>query len=235
MSTSYFIICLLLPLFSIPYMLKHFCVLRKSSTKELAAKHNGLNAKTPVVDEVTGSANLIKRLLSDPYKTTNPWGLCWEGVIALRILVIVIIATFVSSLLFRHVMLVVVCLFVLILQLKVKPFSKSLCNTLELSSLTIVLGLSVMNLVNAEYFQTGEVPEQAANKVFEVYDWFEAFFFGIIPLIIVSLAVVGVLVRVLAWPLNNCVKLIRRNQDTPSERLSNDYHDYHKLYQIRKL
>ena len=193
-----FIISLFIPLFSAPFLLSRF--IRHRVTK---ARRKTKNIETDVhtAKPKKDAKYLVSRLLTDPYKNTFAWGICWEGVIALRRLLLIVIATFTPSLLFRHILLGLGCQLSLVMQLIVKPFVKTSCNVLETLSLSILLLVSMMNLLKAAYFQSGEIPDSTADKVFEIYDWIEAILFAIIPLVIVGVVVAGVLIRMLALPL----------------------------------
>ena len=192
-----FIVSLFIPLFSSPFLIARFIKYRvtKEDNKVNAIKNIGPHTQQK------NARYLVSRLLADPYRNTFAWGICWEGVIAFRRLLLVVIATFTPSLLLRHILLGLGCQMSLLMQLLVRPFVKRSCNVLETLSLSILLLVSMMNLLKAAYFQSGEIPESTPDKVFEVYDWVEAIFFAIIPLGIVCVLVTGVFLRMLAIPL----------------------------------
>ena len=212
-----FIVSLFLPLFSTPYLLYKFIIERqfdrRNETKSRGHYEHTKNMQQPH----KGGRDLVNRLLAEPYKNTFAWGICWEGVIALRRLVLVILATFIPSLLARHILILCICVLALILQLIIKPFSKFSCNILETASLTILLSISVMNLLKAVYFQAGEVPESTAEQIFTIYDWYEAVMLGVIPLCIIALVVLLILCRLLSLPFQKYF--------SKRERHTNDRHN----------
>ena len=203
-----FILSLFIPLFSAPFLIVRFIKERatgqeiKTGTKDDPNKSINKNDLNKTSDK--NARHLVSRVLCDPYKNTFAWGICWEGVIALRRLLLIVIATLTPSLLFRHILLSLGCQLALVTQLIVKPFVRTSCNIMETISLSIILLVSIMNLLKAAYFQSGEIPDSTADKVFEVYDWIEAILFGIVPLVFTGLIALGVLIRMTALPFQTC-------------------------------
>ena len=101
------------------------------------------------------------------------------------------------------------------LQLIVKPFSKPSCNVFETVSLTILVFIAMMNLLKAAYFQSGEIPDTTADDIFKIYDWIEALLLGIIPLCIVGVVAIGILARLLAWPIQYSQKWAEDTRKSP--------------------
>ena len=186
-----FITSMFIPLFCIPIVLLRFIRYHRSIDFK-----QGRPASSARV--------LVSRLLSDPYRGDICWGICWEGVITLRRLLLILIATFTSSILLRHILLYAACQIILIIQLLLKPFRKRSCNRFEVLSLTVLTIVSVMNLVKAAYFQSGEIPDPGVEKIFEAYDWAEAVLFGMLPLVVIGIAAVCILLRILTLPLRAC-------------------------------
>ena len=106
----------------------------------------------------------VMHAISYPHRS----GLCWEGMIALRRLVLVLLATLVPNILLRHVGLVCVCLASQFLHMWVQPFAKHSCNIVENISLTILSIVSIMNLIKAVYFESGEIPMGIPDQLFLV-------------------------------------------------------------------
>ena len=156
-----------------------------------------------------GTVQTVVHLIAEPYKLNELGGFCWEGVIILRRLVLVIIATLINSIITRHILLVFACLFALITHSRIKPFTKKSCNILESISLFIMLFIAVMNLVKGVYFDSGEVPLGVANTVLLVYDYIEVIFVSIIPSFILLFIVLCILIRLLALPVEFCQKVKR--------------------------
>ena len=201
-----FIVSLFLPLFSGPY-LGYLFITRRQKDRHLRL------TKTVVLDDGTiirapkkekekrDTATLVSRLLSEPYKNKFAWGICWEGVVALRRLLLIVIATFNTSIIFRHLLLVLGCQIALLMQLAVRPFVRRACNIAETLSLTVLLLISIMNFLKSSYFQSGEVPDPTTDKIFFIYDWIEALLLGVVPLGIIGLLILSLL----AWPVQKCL------------------------------
>ena len=223
-NVVFFIVSLFLPLFSTPYLIYKFVHERRRDNADQTGTRGDyrvpFHSKDPK-DKTAG--DLVSRLLADPYRNSFGWGICWEGIIALRRLVLIVIATFVPSLLFRHILLVLGCLIALILQLVIKPFAKASCNFAECCSLVIILGIAIMNLLKAAYFQSGDLPDETADDVFHAYDWIEALLLGIIPLCIVGLVVCGILARSIAWIAQRCHLGINNSQRGTYEHSGNNH------------
>ena len=190
-----FIFSLFFPLFASPYLIfKFIAQWRTLKNKEL------LQVDITEEERKTSKA-LVSKLLSDPFNRVG--GLCWEGIITLRRLILVVIATFIPSILFRHILLVTGCLLSIVLQMKIKPFARLSCNIIETVSLVLLLLIAIMNLLKAAYFQAGEIPDQTADMIFLVYDWTEALLLGILPLVIIGLVILAVIIKMLTWIFKN--------------------------------
>ena len=149
---------------------------------------------TVVTVDSDETANTIAAAFIDAYREDLPLSLCWEGVMTLRRFVLTIVATFIGNVLYSHMALMIVTFCCVSLHLAVKPFRKGSCNTAETISLMLHLFFSMMNLLKASYFQSGEVPVESADDLFYIYDFIEFIFLGVFPTIVfafVCLAVFG--------------------------------------------
>ena len=155
-------------------------------------------------DNETGRA--ISAAFIDAYRVDLPLSLCWEGVMTLRRLVLAIVSTFVGNVLYSHMALMVVTFMSLALHLSVKPFKNRSCNTVETISLMMHLFFSIMNLLKASYFQSGEVPIESADNLFYIYDYIEFAFLGIFPSLLFAFVGIAVLSHVSVY----VVDMIRR-------------------------
>ena len=199
-SLKTFLISMLLPLFGFPVLIYKFYRYRG---EEARAKHKEerVNGKGEILD---GSVTSVVGILFDPYRSDLGGGICWEGIIALRRLTLVILASLVQNVLLRHIGITIVCLVSLLMHLRIQPFIKSVCNVLESSSLAIILFISIMNLVKATYFEAGNIPTNVADRVFFFYDWIEAFFLGFIPMIIGGFIGVALIVTLGIYIQSKC-------------------------------
>ena len=154
-----------------------------------------------------GAVQTVVHLIAEPYRLNELGGFCWEGIIILRRLILVAIATLINSVITRHILLVFACLFALISHNRIKPFTKKSCNFLESISLFIMLCIAVMSLVKGVYFDSGEVPLGVANTLLLVYDYIEIIFISIIPSLILLFIVLCILIRLLALPFEFCQKV----------------------------
>ncbi len=151
------------------------------------------------------SVEAIVGVIFDPYRDDLAGGLCWEGMIALRRLILVIVATLVSNVLIRHLLLVVICLSALLFHIKTRPFVKQSSNILENCSLVVMTIVAVVNLLKASYFDSGTFPRGTADIVLQIYDWIEAVFLGFIPIAIVGFGVLAITIRACAF-IGSCSK-----------------------------
>ncbi len=195
-----FMLCLIFPLIGTPFLLYQYC--KHYDPRQHNKEYREVKASE--AHHASGSVDVIVRIVSEPYKQNLKGGLCWEGMIALRRLLLVLIATLVTSVIFRHIGLVIVCFACLMLHIRIKPFIKASSNTLETVSLTVLLFIAIMNLLKASYFDSGEIPKGTADLAFQIYDWFEVIMLGFLPAIVVGFAIIAILTRVLAFCFGKC-------------------------------
>ena len=70
---------------------------------------------------------------------------------------------------------------------------------MENGSLTILTCVATMNLLKSSYFQSGNSPAGSADTLFLYYDWIEAAFLGLIPVIVGGIAAIAIVVRVFGF------------------------------------
>ena len=188
-----FLLSLFLPLLACPFLLLMAC-----RTANLRRAGRRVASRRATVTE-GGTVDTVAGYIADPFRGDLPLSLCWEGVIALRRLLLVVVATLVPDVLVRHVLLVTVCYLSLATHLRLRPFVRPSSNTLEAVSLGLLLAVSIMNLLKAAYFGSGEVPAGSADQVFWVWDWVEAVLLGLLPLVVAGFVALAVLIRVGAY------------------------------------
>ncbi len=198
-----FVLSLILPLVFLPVFfllyVKHRKTMLQSASNSDYKKH--------------GAVQTVVHLLAEPYKLNELGGLCWEGVIILRRLILVAIATMVRSVLTRHLLLVIACLLALVTHNRIQPFTKKSCNLLESVSLFVLLGISMMNLIKGVYFDSGEVPLSTADSMFHVYDYVEVFLVSVIPACILLFVLLCIVIRFVALIVNRCTMIGRRSYE----------------------
>ncbi len=201
-SVKLFIISVLFPLFSSPNLIYLFYKHKRPKQEQYRAVQS--EESTPEMS--IGSVDAIVGVIFDPYRQDLGYGLCWEGVIAFRRLILVIAATLISDVLIRHIILTLICLFSLLAHLKIQPFAMKSCNLLENISLTILTMVSVMNLLKSSYFQSGESPIGTSDSVMYYYDWLEAALLGFIPIIIGSFAALTIIIGICGLVIDQIIK-----------------------------
>ena len=195
-SVKVFIISMLLPLFSTPILLFKFV---KSNSKNKNV-HMGQVGKD-VNYKTGGNVDRVVEIVAEPYRSDIGGGLCWEGMIALRRLVLVLISTLVTTALYRHLGLMLACFLIMATHIRVHPFISTSSNKLETLSLGTLLLVSIMNLLKASYFNSGEIPKSAANYILVVWDWVELFLFVSIPVAVGGILSVAIILRLTAFIL----------------------------------
>ncbi len=162
-----------------------------------------------------GAFNLVMRLVAEPYNLHKVGGLCWEGIIILRRLVLILISTQVKSVMLRHIFLSVACLVIMVVHIRVQPFKKRSSNIMEATSLFIILCIAGMNMVKSVYYDSGEVPMGMADKVLRYYDIGENVLVSILPLCVLALVIMCLAIRLIIFPFELCYKFCtRKNKST---------------------
>ena len=181
-----FILSLILPLLALPFILVLFI-------RHCKAGSDNEEQTQPRLKRF-GATNFVVNLVVEPYKLKKLRGLCWEGVIIFRRLVLIIIATLVPSTITRHVLLVVACLIIMMVHVRIKPFKRFSANLLETASLLILLCIAIMNLVKAVYFDSGEHPSGSTETLLRFYDIIEQTFVTFIPLLLLGFLLLLVII-----------------------------------------
>ncbi len=178
--------------------------------------HFGYNmpfGRPPKLNDPHGAKNLVLRLVAEPYDFDKVGFVCWEGVIILRRLILVVLVTTIPSFLLKHILLTIACLIILGVHLRIQPFKKRSSNMLEATSLYLLLCIAFMNMVKSVYFESGEIPDEMADNIFRVYDVIENVLVGILPIAILALLLICILVRLVIFPFELCLKGGRKRRD----------------------
>ena len=196
-------ISIFIPLFASPCLIYLFVKHRKPN-REQRRRARTKNQKIVDGQHLDASISCVVGIVFDPYRKDLFGGLCWEGVMAFRRLILVIASTLIPNVLIRHMCITLISLGSLLSHIRTHPFIKPSCNFLESCSLTILLMVSVINLLKASYFQAGNIPADIADKFFLGYDWIEAFLLGLIPVIVGVFVVFALLMTLVLFVRKKC-------------------------------
>ena len=134
-------------------------------------------------------------VITGPYREDVLGGVCWEGVINFRRLVLVLCFTFINDKLLKQMALGLGCLAIVLIHVFCQPFRKRLSNAAETVSLCLLLIIAGSNLVKAVFFHTRTLPRGTSYLVMVVYEWVESTCVGILPLIIIVFSVFALLCK----------------------------------------
>lgn len=191
----FFASCLFPLFFAIPTVLYYFKIIKtKKETDENRSNSGSQNEtteenwccgdvadiRTEVVDAITG-----------PYKYDIFGGICYEGVLNFRRMVMVVLFTFITDLLIRHMALAAASLIILVVHIKAQPFKHKWSNVLETVSLVLLLVISGTNLIKATFESTQVVPRGTNYLVVVMFEWIEAICFGMLPFLIILVAILA--------------------------------------------
>ena len=152
----------------------------------------------------------IVDLLTGPYRQDLLGGLCWEGMMNFRRLVLVVCFVFIPDRLVKQIALCLSCAVFLVMHITIKPFKQNYPNYAEAISLSLLLVVAVANLVRASFFSSGTIPMGDTYTVIVILEWVEIFCFTFLPLVII-------LIVLLAMCFTCGARVIRRRQ-SPSVR-----------------
>ncbi len=202
-SIHLFVTSLLLPLPMSPYLFTiYFC---KSYPSK---KANSTQLPSVLVLEVL-------ELISGHFRSDLTGHICWEGIIILRRLILISMASFIKSAVARLTGLSLATVSILLIHIFILPFKKYSSNLAEALALSLLVMISIINLVKATYLESEAVPHGHMNTLFFIYDWIELVFTGILPAVVFGL--IGL--AMFFWVLQKIKKLCSKCQ-------SEDFTDY---------
>lgn len=191
-NTPFFFFSMVFPLFTaIPLILIYFgCFKRRS--KPLPDENDDKvyccgkrsNNRQAALDVVTG-----------PYRDDVLGGLCWEGVINLRRMIMVICFTFINDRLLKQMALSFCCFVILLIHLKSEPFVQRLSNHTESISLALLVVISGTNLVKAAFFHSQTIPQGENYLIMVLYEWVEVAAMGFLPLAILVIIIIAMIAK----------------------------------------
>ena len=193
-GVAFFMLSFLFPMFTAIPIVYLFV---REYNKDKAVISEGSNVTVPV--ETVKGSNKIVSLLVDiifgPYGGTLLGGLCWEGFMNLRRLVLIVVYTFVADALTKHVLLVVICFLILLIHLKIGPFKHRFSNLAEAFSLSLLSLVSVTNLVKAAFYNAQRSPRQLGLVVVALFEWLELLAVVVLPVGIAALIAAAMVFR----------------------------------------
>lgn len=220
-SVKQFILSVIFPLFAAPFLVVFFI---KNYHRSRGTSRLLRTQRTQIIHKEGGTVDAVVEVVAEPYRCDLAGGLCWEGMIALRRLVLVLIATLITQTLYRHLGLMLTNFLILVLHLRFEPFVSKSCNKIETISLGTLLLTSIMNLLKASYFESGEIPRGPANMIFLIWDWVEVLLLVAVPVFLLVIFVCALLLRLVAL----CIKICRRLNDQGN--LGNNDEDLNQAY-----
>lgn len=139
-STTELILCIVVPVLSLPYLAA------KGLMKKLQIQAAGeTESEKKVVDSLLKSYKNIYLL--------NRWPICWTGIIKARRLILVFLSVFISNLVLRILLIIILTMVSLFLHLNVSPYQDNSANVLFTVSQVFTLLLAVCNGVKAVMIQ----------------------------------------------------------------------------------
>ena len=134
-------------------------------------------------------------VVTGAYRPDILGGVCWEGAINFRRMVLVLVFTFVNDVLLKHLALAGGCFVVLLVHLRAMPFKQRFSNIFESVSLSLLLVISGTNLVKSAFYHSQTIPRGQAYVVMVVFEWIEAVALGILPITLIVLLFITLVVK----------------------------------------
>ena len=172
--------------------------------KKTVKRHNreGSPYEMQKIHKDYGSAVIILDIISDPYRQDLFGRLCWESVIALRRLILVVVSAMaVARLLAKQLALSLVCFVSIVTHVQFKPLTMRIGNQVETISLSTLLIISLMNVLKAAYFELGKLPEGYVDDLFRIWYFVEMVLLGVVQLAIVGFVILALIIRLIAVPI----------------------------------
>ena len=192
-----FCLSLVFPLFLTVPMIIYFVQLYRGGTPSVSKPNRHRNEEKTICcgENETSIAETLVGVITGSYRTDILGGVCWEGVINFRRMVLVLLFTFVNDVLLKQIFLSLGCFLILLVHLRAMPFKQRYSNVFESVSLSMLIVISATNLVKAAFYYTQTIPRGAAYFVMIVFEWIEALALGILPVGIVILLILSLVVR----------------------------------------
>ena len=186
----------LFPLFvSLPLILIYFNCIKRQPRPLESEDDPKYNRSVNCCGKKEEVADNIVDVMSGPYKNDVMKGVCWEGVINFRRLILVLLFTFINDKLIRLMSLSLACFIILLIHIFSWPFKMNYANIAETISLSLLLVISGTNLVKAAFFHSQAVPRGVNYVVIVIYEWIETVCLGLLPLVILLLLILAIVVK----------------------------------------
>ena len=192
------------PLILIIMLKKAFNNLRKSNGSD---KRN--NADTEYIE-----LSLVYRLLQGPYRNYHlpiPFirtvAVCWNGILLLIKLMLVIAHTYIHDILVRLLVMTLISFLSLLHHLMVKPWKENRANIAGSVSCTVLLSVCIINLVRATLEVVEVVPEGQLKNVMDTLESIEDCLLVWIPLAGASVLIIFLLARTIMGAIVKCNSL----------------------------
>ena len=108
--------------------------------------------------------------------------ICWEGVINFRRMLMILLFTFINDDIMRQMSLAFISFLILMVHIYVLPFKLRTPNMMESVSLSLLLILSMANLVKATLSASMVVPQGSTYVAVVMIEWIEVICMGILPM-----------------------------------------------------
>ena len=184
-SVFVFFMAFLLPLFFTVPMSVYFVQEYKKGVSEKPKPGDG--EKDDAVVETSDVREAVGEVVTGAYRPDILGGVCWEGAINFRRMILVLIFTFVNDILLKHLALSGGCFVILLFHLRATPFKQRFSNIFESVSLSLLLVISGTNLVKSAFYHSQTIPRGQAYIVMVVFEWIEAVALGILPITLIAL------------------------------------------------
>ena len=157
-----------------------------------------IESESEGVKDEAGASDLreaVGDVVTGAYRPDILGGVCWEGAINFRRMVLVLVFTFVNDVLLKHLALAGGCFVVLLVHLRAMPFKQRFSNIFESVSLSLLLVISGTNLVKSAFYHSQTIPRGQAYVVMVVFEWIEAVALGILPITLIVLLFITLVVK----------------------------------------
>ena len=184
-SVFVFFMAFLFPLFFTVPMVVYFV---QEYKKGVAENNKPVDdGKGETVVETSDVREAVGEVVTGAYRPDILGGVCWEGAINFRRMVLVLIFMFVNDILLKHLALSGGCFVILLFHLRAMPFKQRFSNMFESVSLSLLLVISGTNLVKSAFYHSQTIPRGQAYIVMVVFEWIEAVALGILPITLIAL------------------------------------------------
>lgn len=198
--TFFFLSCIFPVFLSVPIVLYYFDIIKSKPQKsKLKYKTDNKKDSTEKKNYCCGSVDHIRKEIVDalggPYRDDIFNGICYEGILNFRRMIMVILFTFITDVLLKQMTLAFSCFVILLIHIKAKPFKQQFSNFVETIALSLLLVISGTNLVKGAFYHSQIIPRGPNYLIVIIFEWVEAVSFGILPIAIMLFIILGMVFR----------------------------------------